>query len=103
MQGEKNTKSFKALIMKNSESLEEVVLMESVLRNAIGVRFEEGVALVLNWKRLGEGRVDCFGVVIGYDGCMFLKIMKNWKATRMAPGLLKKRVTRDEFIEILGG
>ena len=36
---------------------------------------------------------------------MFLKIYeKLWKeATRIAPGLFEKQVTRNEFIEILGG
>ena len=54
------TQKFRSFNNEELGKFSKVVLTRLVLRNAIGVRFEEGWSYFLVWKRLGKRKISCF-------------------------------------------
>ena len=95
---------FRSFSIEELGEVGKVVLTRLVTRKAIGMRFEEGWSWFLVWKRLGKRKISCFWGGHRLWCTCFWKFMKALKGSNKDSARpVGKQVTRNEFIEILGG
>ena len=78
VQGGKNTKVSEFTIEEFGK-FGKVVLTRLVLRNAMGVRFEEGVALRFGLEKVRKRKISCFWGGHRFMIYMFLKIYESFE------------------------